>query len=68
MGELTEQWAAEGKTNVFGNVMSVTEMEGEMGVAGENCAAGGWCLLQLFGEPRGGIQPQGVAGCIPLEE
>ncbi|EFJ49484.1 pyruvate-ferredoxin oxidoreductase [Volvox carteri f. nagariensis] len=34
MGELVDQWAAEGKTNVFGNVMSVTEMESETGAAG----------------------------------
>ncbi|GLI66847.1 hypothetical protein VaNZ11_010830 [Volvox africanus] len=34
MGELVDQWAAEGRTNVFGNVMSVTEMESETGAAG----------------------------------
>ena len=34
MGELSDQWAAEGRKNVFGNVMSVTEMESETGAAG----------------------------------
>ncbi|GLC52240.1 hypothetical protein PLESTB_000599400 [Pleodorina starrii] len=34
MGELVDQWSAEGRTNVFGNVMSVTEMESETGAAG----------------------------------
>mmetsp|Transcript_33261 Transcript_33261/g.73565 ORF Transcript_33261/g.73565 Transcript_33261/m.73565 type:complete len:1321 (+) Transcript_33261:162-4124(+) len=34
MGESADAWAAEGKKNVFGNVMSVTEMESETGAAG----------------------------------
>ncbi|GLC36254.1 hypothetical protein PLESTM_000423900 [Pleodorina starrii] len=34
MGELVDQWSAAGRTNVFGNVMSVTEMESETGAAG----------------------------------
>ena len=34
MGELVDTWAVEGRTNVFGNVMSVIEMESETGVAG----------------------------------
>lgn len=34
MGELVDQWAAEGRKNVFNNVMSVTEMESETGAAG----------------------------------
>ena len=34
MGEAVDQWAAEGRANVFGNVMQVTEMESEAGVAG----------------------------------
>ncbi|KAG2495627.1 hypothetical protein HYH03_006227 [Edaphochlamys debaryana] len=34
MGEMVDQWAAEGRKNVFGNVMSVTEMESETGAAG----------------------------------
>ncbi|GFR48673.1 hypothetical protein Agub_g10628, partial [Astrephomene gubernaculifera] len=29
MGEFVDQWASEGRRNVFGNVMSVTEMESE---------------------------------------
>lgn len=35
MGELADQWAAEGRTNIFGNVLQVTEMESETGAAGE---------------------------------
>lgn len=34
MGELCDQWATDGKKNVFGNVMSITEMESETGAAG----------------------------------
>ncbi|KAG1661267.1 hypothetical protein FOA52_003725 [Chlamydomonas sp. UWO 241] len=34
MGELADQWAADGKKNAFGNIMSVTEMESETGAAG----------------------------------
>nr|CCA61743.1 pyruvate ferredoxin oxidoreductase [Chlamydomonas reinhardtii] len=34
MGEMVDQWASEGRTNVFNNVMSVTEMESETGAAG----------------------------------
>ena len=34
MGELVDTWAAEGRTNVFGNVVQATEMESETGVAG----------------------------------
>jgi hypothetical protein len=34
MGELADSWAVEGKKNVFGGVMNVTEMESETGVAG----------------------------------
>lgn len=34
MGELADAWASDGKSNAFGNVMSVTEMESETGAAG----------------------------------
>ena len=34
MGEFCDDWAAAGKKNAFGNVMSVTEMESETGAAG----------------------------------
>ncbi|KAI8468670.1 MAG: thiamine diphosphate-binding protein [Monoraphidium minutum] len=34
MGEYSDQWASEGRKNVFGHVMQVTEMESEAGVAG----------------------------------
>ncbi|GFR48672.1 hypothetical protein Agub_g10627 [Astrephomene gubernaculifera] len=34
MGEFADQWASEGRQNVFGNVMRVTEMESETGAAG----------------------------------
>ncbi|EFN55341.1 hypothetical protein CHLNCDRAFT_134349 [Chlorella variabilis] len=34
MGEFVDQWSIEGRKNLFGNVMSVTEMESEAGVAG----------------------------------
>lgn len=34
MGELVDQWSSEKKRNVFGNIMQVTEMESEAGVAG----------------------------------
>lgn len=34
MGELADQWAADGKKNAFGNIMSITEMESETGAAG----------------------------------
>ncbi|MBQ3493796.1 MAG: pyruvate:ferredoxin (flavodoxin) oxidoreductase, partial [Clostridia bacterium] len=34
MAELCDQWAGEGKTNIFGNKMLVSEMQSEAGVAG----------------------------------
>ena len=34
MGELVDAWAAEGRVNALGNVMSVTEMESETGAIG----------------------------------
>ena len=34
MGELADQWASEGKTNVWGSVPQVVEMQSEGGVAG----------------------------------
>ncbi|MEI6414991.1 MAG: pyruvate:ferredoxin (flavodoxin) oxidoreductase, partial [Pseudomonadota bacterium] len=34
MAELADQWASEGKTNIFGNVPVVVEMQSEAGVAG----------------------------------
>ena len=34
MGELSDDWAARGKLNIFGNVPSVTEMQSEGGAAG----------------------------------
>eukprot|EP00887_Chlorella_sp_A99_P003750 scaffold7.g3750.t1 len=34
MGEMVDQWSTEGRKNLFGNVMQVTEMESEAGVAG----------------------------------
>ena len=34
MAELAEQWAAEGKKNLWGNVPEVTEMQSEGGAAG----------------------------------
>lgn len=46
MGELCDQWATDGKKNVFGNVMSITEMESETGAAGEPPPAG-MCTLLL---------------------
>lgn len=35
MGELSDAWASDGKKNIFGNILSVTEMESETGAAGE---------------------------------
>ncbi|MCL2194852.1 MAG: pyruvate:ferredoxin (flavodoxin) oxidoreductase, partial [Oscillospiraceae bacterium] len=34
MAELTDQWATEGKKNLFGDVVSVVEMQSEAGAAG----------------------------------
>src|SRR5262245_47199881 len=34
MGELSDEWAAQGKKNLWGNVPSVTEMQSEGGAAG----------------------------------
>jgi len=34
MGELTDEWAANGKTNVFGTVPQIIEMQSEAGAAG----------------------------------
>ena len=50
MSELTEAWASEGKRNVFGNVVTVTEMEGEGGVAGARWQTG--CRAIALGTRR----------------
>src|SRR3954471_23206161 len=34
MGELSDEWSAEGRTNVWGSVPSVVEMQSEAGAAG----------------------------------
>ncbi len=34
MGELADEWAAKGKTNIFGTIPSVVEMQSEAGAAG----------------------------------
>ncbi|UCD59271.1 MAG: pyruvate:ferredoxin (flavodoxin) oxidoreductase [Candidatus Hydrogenedentota bacterium] len=34
MGELSDDWAAHGRTNIWGNLVSVTEMQSEGGAAG----------------------------------
>ncbi|MGI9285603.1 MAG: pyruvate:ferredoxin (flavodoxin) oxidoreductase [Pseudomonadales bacterium] len=34
MAELADQWASEGKTNIWGNVPAITEMQSEAGAAG----------------------------------
>ncbi|MGB5338839.1 MAG: pyruvate:ferredoxin (flavodoxin) oxidoreductase [Gammaproteobacteria bacterium] len=34
MGELADQWAQEGKTNIWGDIPSITEMQSEGGAAG----------------------------------
>jgi len=34
MGELADQWSAEGKTNIWGSVPLVVEMQAEGGAAG----------------------------------
>jgi pyruvate-ferredoxin/flavodoxin oxidoreductase len=34
MGELADQWAAEGRPNIWGNVPSIVEMQSEAGVSG----------------------------------
>lgn len=34
LGELADQWAAEGRKNIFNQVLSVTEMQSEAGAAG----------------------------------
>lgn len=54
MGEFVDAWAAAGKKNIFGNVMQVTEMESELGVAGAlhgALAAGG--LATTFTSSQG---------------
>ena len=34
MGEFSDEWAAQGKKNLWGNIPSVTEMQSEGGAAG----------------------------------
>ncbi|MGZ9034376.1 MAG: hypothetical protein ACXW25_08200, partial [Rhodospirillales bacterium] len=34
MAELADQWASEGKTNIWGNIPDVVEMQSEAGAAG----------------------------------
>ena len=34
MAEVTEVWAAEGKKNLFGNVVEISELQSEAGAAG----------------------------------
>lgn len=45
MAELTEAWASASKPNVFGNPMSVVQMESETGAAGRAVLT--WHLLRL---------------------
>src|SRR3972149_1765054 len=40
MGEWADQWAAEGRTNIWGTVPRVVEMQSEGGAAGEDSVAG----------------------------
>ena len=34
MGELCDEWAAQGRTNIFGQVLTVSELQSEAGAAG----------------------------------
>ena len=56
MGEFADEWSAHGKTNIWGTVPSVTEMQSEAGAAGDiacvDLSLPGHCLLQGH-EPPG---------------
>src|ERR1700739_4411488 len=54
MGEWADQWSAEGKTNIWGIVPRVVEMQSEAGAAGAmHGALQGGCLATTFTSSQG---------------
>src|SRR5579864_2838905 len=54
MGEWADQWSAEGKTNLWGIVPEVVEMQSEAGAAGAlHGALQGGCLATTFTSSQG---------------
>jgi len=54
MGEWADQWSAEGKTNLWGSVPNVIEMQSEAGAAGTlHGALQGGCLATTFTSSQG---------------
>ena len=54
MGEWADQWSAEGKTNLWGSVPNVIEMQSEAGAAGAlHGALQGGCLATTFTSSQG---------------
>jgi len=54
MGELADTWASQGRKNIFGQVLSVTEMQSEAGAAGavHGCLVAG-ALTSTFTASQG---------------
>ena len=40
MAEATDEWATDGRTNIFGHEVQITEMQSEAGAAGAHTALG----------------------------
>ncbi|MCM1451440.1 MAG: pyruvate:ferredoxin (flavodoxin) oxidoreductase [Clostridium sp.] len=54
MGETAQQWAAQGRKNVFGSTLNVVEMESELGAAGATHGAlSGGALATTFTSSQG---------------
>src|SRR3954464_13875451 len=54
MGELADQWSAEGRPNIWGTVPRVIEMQSEAGAAGAlHGALQGGCLATTFTSAQG---------------
>src|SRR5258708_39612942 len=54
MGESADQWSAEGRTNIWGTVPQVVEMQSEAGAAGAlHGALQGGCLATTFTSSQG---------------
>src|SRR5574340_1340150 len=54
MGEFSDEWSAQGKTNIWGNVPDVVEMQSEAGAAGAvHGALQGGALTTTFTASQG---------------
>ncbi len=66
MAEATDEWATQGRKNIFGQEAQVTEMQSEAGAAGAvHGSLGSWCPYYYLYSIPGSVtdDPESVQNC-----